>query len=52
MAYCAERFFGVADITGAYFAGVILCNVTKNAAVCGKKVTAASYLVFSPVFFC
>ncbi|MBR4761875.1 MAG: cation:proton antiporter, partial [Clostridia bacterium] len=29
MAYCAERFFGVADITGAYFAGVILCNLTN-----------------------
>lgn len=51
MAYCAERFFGVADITGAYFAGVILCNVTKMRQYVAKKVTAASYLVFSPVFF-
>lgn len=51
MAFCAERFFGVADITGAYFAGVILCNVTDSRQYVAKKVTAASYLVFSPVFF-
>ncbi len=51
MSYCAERFFGVADITGAYFAGVILCNVTNSRRYVAKKVTAASYLVFSPVFF-
>ena len=51
MSYCAERFFGVADITGAYFAGVILCNLTDSRKYVAKKVTAASYLVFSPVFF-
>ena len=51
MAFCAERFFGVADITGAYFAGVILCNVTDSRQYVAKKVTAASYLVLSPVFF-
>ena len=51
MSYCAERFFGVADITGAYFAGVILCNVTNSRQYVAKKITAASYLVFSPVFF-
>ncbi|MBQ8649533.1 MAG: cation:proton antiporter [Clostridia bacterium] len=51
MSYCAEKFFGVADITGAYFAGVILCNLTKSRKYVAKKVTAASYLVFSPVFF-
>lgn len=51
MSYCAERLFGVADITGAYFAGVILCNVTNSRQYVAKKVTAASYLVFSPVFF-
>ncbi len=51
MSYCAERFFGVADITGAYFAGVILCNLTKSRKYVAKKITAASYLLFSPVFF-
>ncbi|MBQ7726775.1 MAG: cation:proton antiporter [Clostridia bacterium] len=51
MAFFAERFFGVADITGAYFAGVILCNLTASRKFVAKKITAASYLVFSPVFF-
>lgn len=51
MSYCAEKFFGVADITGAYFAGVILCNVTDSRKYVAKKLTAASYLLFSPVFF-
>lgn len=51
MAYCAERLFGVADITGAYFAGVILCNLTDLRKYVAKKVTVASYLIFSPVFF-
>ena len=51
MSYCAEKFFGVADITGAYFAGVILCNLTDMRQYVAKKVTAASYLIFSPVFF-
>lgn len=51
MSYCAERFFGVADITGAYFAGVILCNLTNMRQYVAKKMTVASYLFFSPVFF-
>ncbi|MBQ3817460.1 MAG: cation:proton antiporter [Clostridia bacterium] len=51
MSFCAEKLFGVADITGAYFAGVILCNLTKSRKYVAKKITAASYLVFSPVFF-
>lgn len=51
MAFCAERFFGVADITGAYFAGVILCNLTNMRQYVAKKVTVASYLFFSPIFF-
>lgn len=51
MSYCAEKLFGVADITGAYFAGVILCNLTKSRQYVAKKITAASYLLFSPVFF-
>jgi len=27
LAFVAERFFGIADITGAYVAGIILCSV-------------------------
>ena len=51
MSYCAEEFFGVADITGAFFAGLILCNVTKSRACVAKKITVSSYMLFTPVFF-
>lgn len=51
MAYFAERFFGVADITGSYLAGLILCNlgITRNTIV--KRVVVTSYVFFSPIFF-
>ncbi len=51
MAFCAEHFFGVADITGAFFAGLILCNVTKARKFVAKKITVTSYMIFAPVFF-
>lgn len=51
MSYCAEEFFGVADITGAFFAGLIMCNVAKSRQFVAKKMTVASYMVFTPVFF-
>ncbi|MDO4621729.1 MAG: cation:proton antiporter [Eubacteriales bacterium] len=51
MAYCAEEFFGVADITGAFFAGLILCNISKSRQFVAKKITVSSYLLFAPVFF-
>lgn len=51
MSYCAEAVFGVADITGAYFAGLILCNVTKSRQFVAKKFTVTSYMIFTPVFF-
>ncbi|MCQ2538136.1 MAG: cation:proton antiporter, partial [Lachnospiraceae bacterium] len=51
MSYCAEAIFGVADITGAYFAGVILCNIGKSRQFIAKKFTVTSYMLFTPVFF-
>ena len=27
LAYIAEEYFGIADITGAFVAGIILCNI-------------------------
>ena len=51
MAYCAEAIFGVADITGAFFAGIILCNVAKSRQFVAKKFTVAAYMIFTPVFF-
>ena len=51
MAYCAEAVFGVADITGAFFAGLVLCNVTKSREFVAKKMSVVSYMIFTPVFF-
>ena len=50
MAYCAEKFFGIADITGAYVAGIILCNL-RDAEYIEGKMDISSYLLFGPVFF-
>ena len=30
MSYVAEKYFGIADITGAYVAGIILCNIRDS----------------------
>lgn len=51
LSYIAETFFGLADITGAYFAGVILCNLTRMKAEISKKLNIVAYVIFSPVFF-
>lgn len=51
MAYTAEAVFGVADITGAFFAGLILCNIAKARQFVAKKFTVAAYMLFTPVFF-
>ncbi|MCH5204444.1 MAG: cation:proton antiporter [Oscillospiraceae bacterium] len=50
MAYCAEEFFGIADITGAYVAGIILCNL-RDAEYISGKMDISSYMLFGPVFF-
>lgn len=51
MAYVTEEYFGIADITGAYFAGMMVCNIEKTRDFVSEKVNIASYLFFSPVFF-
>lgn len=50
LSFAAERFFGVADITGAYIAGVIISNTQKSQYLTSKFDTL-SYLLLSPVFF-
>ena len=50
MAYVAESFFGIADITGAYVAGVVLCNL-HDVKYVERKVDVSSYMVFAPIFF-
>ena len=49
-AYAAEKFFGIADITGAYVAGVIFCNL-NDAHYMEQKIDINSYMIFSPLFF-
>ncbi|MCX4267935.1 MAG: cation:proton antiporter [Lachnospiraceae bacterium] len=49
-AYIAEEYFGIADITGAYIAGVVLCSIQDSGYV-SKQVDVSSYILFGPVFF-
>ena len=50
MAYIAEKYFGIADITGAYVAGIILCSIRDSEYIAAKMDTN-SYMLFGPVFF-
>ena len=50
MAYCAEHFFGVADITGAFVAGLAMSTSSKAQYVTNRFETL-SYMLLSPVFF-
>ena len=50
LSYCAERFFGVADITGAYLAGLFLSN-TKETKYITSRFNTVSYALLSPMFF-
>ena len=50
MAYCAEAFFGVADITGAYAAGLVV-SCTPKAQYIAAKYEPLGYLLLTPVFF-
>ena len=49
-AYAAEKFFGIADITGAYVAGIVLCSI-KDSNYIEEKMEVSSYMIFGPVFF-
>ena len=48
--YCAEEFFGVADITGAFFAGLIITKTTHTDYI-ARRFSTLSDLLLSPVFF-
>ena len=50
MAFCSEAFFGVADITGSFVAGLILSG-TKQCAYVTKRISTLSYMLITPVFF-
>lgn len=49
-AYAAEMWFGIADITGAFFAGLILSDL-KETHYIERRADITSYLLFTPVFF-
>ena len=50
LAYCAEAFFGVADIIGAFVAGIVVAS-TPKAKYIESKFSPLSYLLLTPVFF-
>ena len=50
LSYAAERFFGIADITGAYVAGVILSRLHDSDYI-EEKLDINSYMLFGPIFF-
>lgn len=50
LAYVAETYFGIADITGAYAAGIVLCSLNDSEYI-ASKMDINSYMMFGPVFF-
>lgn len=50
LAFIAEDWFGVADITGAYIAGLIISN-TQRTKYIASRFSTLSYILLSPVFF-
>ena len=49
-AYISEKFFGIADITGAFVAGIILCSI-RDSDYIAEKMDINSYMLFGPIFF-
>lgn len=50
LSYVAETYFGIADITGAYAAGIVLCSLNDSDYI-ASKMDINSYMMFGPVFF-
>ena len=50
LSYIAESYFGIADITGAYVAGIILCSI-RDSNYIAEKMDINSYMLFGPIFF-
>ena len=50
LSFSAEEFFGVADITGSFLAGLILSG-TKKSHYIAARFDTISYLLLSPIFF-
>lgn len=50
LSFIAEQYFGVADITGAFVAGLVLSSTEKSKYI-AAKFDVISYLYLAPVFF-
>lgn len=50
MAYLSEHLFGVADIIGAFAAGLVIGN-TSQATYIDSRLRPISYLLLTPIFF-
>ncbi|MCR4922971.1 MAG: cation:proton antiporter [Lachnospiraceae bacterium] len=50
LSYIADKYFGVADITGAYVAGIILSSLDDSEYI-DRKMDINSYMIFGPIFF-
>ena len=48
--FASEHWFGVADITGAFVAGLVLSG-TKETLYVDRRSDIMTYMIFSPVFF-
>ena len=51
ISFMSERYFGIADITGAYLLGLIISTFEVKSDI-ARKMTVPSYLFFSPIFLC
>ena len=49
--WVAEEIFGVADITGAYVAGLVLGGTLQETPYVENKADMLGYMIFSPIFF-
>lgn len=49
--WIAEEIFGVADITGAFLAGVVLSTAHRASAYADSKIEVCTYTIFAPAFF-
>lgn len=50
LSFVAEDFFGVADITGSFIAGLIISNTERTKYIASRFETI-SYMLLSPMFF-
>lgn len=49
-AYIAEKVFGIAAITGAFMAGLMISGMPDTPFV-DRKVVVSGYMIFTPIFF-